>query len=83
MDVVVSGCGIIGLMAAELARAAGARVAVTGVERDRNVRLKLAQEQGFIPIVVSEENPLHEQLASGVEDLQGKRFGDAYEQGTV
>ena len=83
MDVVVSGCGIIGLMAAELARAAGARVAVTGVERDRNVRLKLAHEQGFIPIVVSEENPLHEQLASGVEDLQGRRFGDAYEQGTV
>ncbi|MDA7903433.1 alcohol dehydrogenase catalytic domain-containing protein [Mariniblastus sp.] len=83
MDVVVSGCGIIGLMAAELARAAGARVAVTGVERDRNVRLKLAHEQGFVPIVVSEENPLHEQLASGVEDLEGRRFGDAYEQGTV
>lgn len=83
MDVVVSGCGIIGLMAAELARAAGARVAVTGVERDRNVRLKLAHEQGFIPIVVSEEKPLHEQLAAGIEDLEGQRFGDAYEQGTV
>ncbi|MDC0284108.1 alcohol dehydrogenase catalytic domain-containing protein [Mariniblastus sp.] len=83
MDVVVSGCGIIGLMAAELARAAGARVAVTGVERDRNVRLKLAHDQGFIPIVVSEEKPLHEQLAAGIEDLQGQRFGDAYEQGTV
>jgi len=83
MDVVVSGCGIIGLMAAELARAAGARVAVTGVERDRNVRLKLAQERGFVPIVVSEESPLHEQLASGVEDLDGRRFGDAYENGTV
>ncbi len=83
MDVVVSGCGIIGLMAAELARAAGARVAVTGVERDRNVRLKLAEERGFIPIVVSEESPLHEQLSAGIEDLDGRRFGDTYENGTV
>lgn len=83
MDVVVSGCGIIGLMAAELARAAGARVAVTGIERDRNVRLQLAQDRGFIPIVVSAERPLHEQLAAGLEDLDGHRFGDPYEQGTV
>jgi threonine dehydrogenase-like Zn-dependent dehydrogenase len=83
MDVVVSGCGIIGLMSAELARAAGARVAVTGIEQDRDVRLKLAQERGFIPIVVSQENPLHEQLAAGIEDLDGRRFGDAYENGTV
>ena len=83
MDVVVSGCGIIGMMAAELAKAAGARVAVTGIENDRNVRLKLAQERGFIPIVVSPEKPLHEQLESGVEDLNGKRFGDEYELGTV
>ncbi len=83
MDVVVSGCGIIGLMSAELARAAGARVAVTGIEQDRNVRLKLAEERGFIPIVVSQEKPLHEQLAAGIEDLEGRRFGDAYENGTV
>lgn len=83
MDVVVSGCGIIGLMAAELARAAGARVAVTGVERDRDVRLELAQQRGFVPMVVSEERPLHEQLAAGIEDLEGQRFGDAYENGTV
>lgn len=83
MDVLISGCGIIGLMAAELARAAGARVAVTGIERDRDVRLKLAKDRGFIPIVVSEESPLHEQLAKGVEDLEGRRFGDAYENGTV
>lgn len=83
MDVVVSGCGIIGLMAAELARAAGARVAVTGIEQDRNVRLKLAKERGFVPIVVSQENPLHEQLAAGIEDLDGRPFGDAYENGTV
>jgi threonine dehydrogenase-like Zn-dependent dehydrogenase len=83
MDVVVSGCGIIGLMAAELAKAAGARVAVTGIERDRNVRLALAEKQGFTPIVVSEEKPLHEQLSKGVEALDGTRFGDAYENGTV
>ena len=83
MDVVVSGCGIIGLMAAELARDAGARVAVTGIEQDRNVRLKLAQERGFVPIVVSEEKPLHEQLAAGIEDLEGRPFGDTYENGTV
>jgi threonine dehydrogenase-like Zn-dependent dehydrogenase len=83
MDVVVSGCGIIGLMAAELARAAGARVAVTGIEHDRDVRLKLASDRGFIPIVVSESSPLHQQLASGIEDLAGRRFGDPYENGTV
>ena len=83
MDVVVSGCGIIGLMAAELARAAGARVAVTGIEQDRNVRLQLAQRRGFVPIVVSAEKPLHEQLATGIDDLEGRRFGDSYENGTV
>ena len=83
MDVVVSGCGIIGMMAAELAKAAGARVAVTGLEHDRNVRLKLAQERGFVPIVVSQDKPLHQQLADGIEDLNGKRFGDDYENGTV
>lgn len=83
MDVIVSGCGIIGLMSAELAKAAGARVAVTGIEQDRDIRLKLAQDRGFIPIVVSAEQPLHEQLAAGIEDLDGRRFGDAYENGTV
>jgi threonine dehydrogenase-like Zn-dependent dehydrogenase len=83
MDVVVSGCGIIGMMAAELAKAAGARVAVTGLEQDRNVRLKLAEQRGFVPIVVSQDKPLHEQLAQGVDDLNGKRFGDEYENGTV
>jgi threonine dehydrogenase-like Zn-dependent dehydrogenase len=82
-DVVISGCGIIGLMAAELARAAGARVAVTGIEQDRHVRLKLAKGRGFVPIIVSPENPLSKQLADGVTDLEGRRFGNEYEQGTV
>ncbi len=81
MDVVVSGCGIMGLMAAELARAAGARVAITGIERDREVRLALAAQRGFVPIVVTAAMPLHERLRAGVEALDGTRFGDAFEDG--
>jgi L-iditol 2-dehydrogenase len=81
MDVVVSGCGIMGLMAAELARAAGARVAITGVEADRAVRLELARQRGMLPIVVDGDNPLHEQLARGIEGLDGRRFGDDYDAG--
>ncbi len=83
MDVVVSGCGIMGLMAAELARAAGGRVAITGIDRDRDVRLALAQRRGFTPIVVSNDVPLHERLKQGVEALDGSRFGDAFEDGLV
>jgi len=74
-DVVVTGCGIIGLMSAELARAAGARVAVTGIEHDINVRLKKAAERGFITIVVSPENSLKAQLADGIKDANGIPFG--------
>jgi threonine dehydrogenase-like Zn-dependent dehydrogenase len=83
MDVVVSGCGIMGLMAAELARAAGARVAVTGVERDRDVRLALAERRGFLPIVVSAEQPLHERLRLGLDARDGTRFGDTFDDGLV
>jgi len=83
MDVVVTGCGIMGLMAAELARAAGGRVAITGIERDREVRLALAAQHGFVPIVVSNEVPLHERLKLGVEALDGTRFGDTFEDGLV
>jgi len=83
MDVVVTGCGIMGLMAAELAKAAGARVAITGIERDRDVRLKLAAERGFTPIVVSADEPLHEKLRSGVEALDGTRFGSDFDDGLV
>jgi len=42
-DVVVTGCGIIGLMSAEVARASGARVAITGIAQDRDTR---KDEQG-------------------------------------
>jgi L-iditol 2-dehydrogenase len=73
-DVVVTGCGIIGLMSAELARAAGARVAVTGIAHDVGVRLKKAAERGFITIVVSPDNSLTSQLAKGITDHNGVPF---------
>lgn len=75
MDVVVTGCGIIGLMAAELAKASGARVVVTGIAHDRNIRLKKAKERGFIPLEVSPDNPLSRQLQQGIKDDRGIAFG--------
>ncbi len=74
-DVVVTGCGIIGLMSAEVARAAGARVAVTGIAQDRNIRLKKAKDRGFITLEVSPENTLRQQLKAGVFDANGVAFG--------
>lgn len=74
-DVVVTGCGIIGLMSAELARAAGARVAITGITHDRDIRLKKAKERGFITIEVSLERPLKLQLEEGISDSKGVPFG--------
>jgi len=74
-DVVVTGCGIIGLMSAELARAAGARVAITGIAHDRDKRLKKAKDQGFITVEVSPDNSLSNQLKNGIYDQNGQRFG--------
>ncbi|MGB7393405.1 MAG: alcohol dehydrogenase catalytic domain-containing protein [Pricia sp.] len=74
-DVVVTGCGIIGLMSAELAKAAGARVMVTGIAQDRDIRLKKAGEQGFITVEVSPENTLSQQLKQGIKDANGIPFG--------
>ncbi len=74
-DVVVTGCGIIGLMSAEVARAAGARVAVTGISHDRDIRLKKAKERGFITLEVSPENSLTMQLQTGINDDDGIPFG--------
>ena len=74
-DVIVTGCGIIGLMSAELARATGARVAITGIAHDRDQRLKKAREQGFITIEVSPENSLTTQLKNGITDKNGIHFG--------
>ncbi|WP_276390031.1 zinc-dependent alcohol dehydrogenase [Eudoraea chungangensis] len=75
-DVVVSGCGIIGLMSAEVARASGARVLVTGIAHDRDIRLKKARERGFMTIEVSLENSLTDQLAKGIKDSKGLLFGE-------
>lgn len=75
-DVVVTGCGIIGLMSAEVARAAGARVAVTGIAHDRDIRLKKARERGFITLEVSPENTLAKQLQDGITDDKGVPFGN-------
>jgi L-gulonate 5-dehydrogenase len=75
MDVLVTGCGIMGLMAAELARAAGARVVITGIEQDRNIRLKAVQQRGITAIVVSPEKPLLSHLHEGIRDGQGMLFG--------
>lgn len=75
-DVVVTGCGIIGLMSAELARAAGARVAITGIAQDRDVRLKKAKERGFITLEVDQDKPLSKQLTAGVKDIKGVPFGN-------
>ena len=74
-DVVVTGCGIIGLMSAEVAKAAGARVAITGIAHDRDNRLRVAAEQGFMTIEVSPENSLTSQLAAGITDAGGIPFG--------
>lgn len=76
-DVVVTGCGIIGMMSAEVARAAGARVAITGIAHDQAVRLKKAKERGFIIIEVSPENSLTSQLQDGVIDEKGIPFGSS------
>ncbi|MDR2467274.1 MAG: zinc-binding dehydrogenase [Prevotellaceae bacterium] len=76
MNVLVTGCGIMGLMAAELARASGAEVAITGIDLDKGFRLKAAKERGFAAIVVSETKPLLAQLSKGVRSSTGATFGE-------
>ena len=67
--VVVSGCGIIGLLCALVARACGAEVTVTGVAADAGVRLRKARELGMETIVVGEEAPLARQLSEPADIL--------------
>ena len=67
--VVVSGCGIIGLLCALVARARGAEVAITGIDADREVRLQMARALGFTTIVVSDHTPLVAQLAAPADIL--------------
>ena len=66
-EVVVSGCGIIGLLCALVARTSGARVVVTGTAQDQEVRLQTARELGFSTIVVGDQSPLADQLGEPVD----------------
>jgi L-iditol 2-dehydrogenase len=53
--VAVVGPGPIGIIAAQVARAAGAKeVIVVGVEKDREIRLKLCEDLGFEPFVAED-----------------------------
>ena len=71
--VLVLGCGPIGLVAAQMAQAAGAsKVIITGVERDEQARLPKARELG-IDCVVNVERA---DLAARVADLTGGEGAD-------
>ena len=45
---------------------------------DKETRLRLAAERGFLPIVVTDEEPLYEQLRKKVVDARGNEFGDRH-----
>jgi L-iditol 2-dehydrogenase len=71
--VLVLGCGPIGLLAAKMSQAAGAaRVIITGVDRDEQVRLPRAREIGIDHVV----NVMHTDLAALVADLTGSEGAD-------
>jgi L-iditol 2-dehydrogenase len=63
-DVLVIGPGAIGLIAAEVARACGGRVTVSGTERD-GARLALARELGFETGLLSEADVVVECSGAG------------------
>ena len=65
--VVVSGCGIIGLLCALVSRGCGADVTITGIAEDEEVRLAKARELGFSTMVVSNVAPLASQLVAPVD----------------
>ena len=67
--VVVSGCGIIGLLCALVARACGAEVTVTGIAADAEVRLRKARDLCMATVVVSEAEPLARQVPEPVDIL--------------
>ena len=71
--VLVLGCGPIGLVAAQMAQAAGAaKVIITGVERDEQARLPKARELGIDCVVNGERAD----LAARVADLTGGEGAD-------
>ena len=67
----VFGPGPIGLLVAQVARAAGARVVVAGVEVDQAVRLPAAQQLGLGAINVERE-----QVPAGLQRLTGRDRAD-------
>lgn len=67
-NVVVTGAGIIGISAAQLARLKGASVLLTGTNDDEAVRLPLARKMGFQAISCQKEN-----VASYAERLFGRK----------
>ncbi|MEM8954130.1 MAG: alcohol dehydrogenase catalytic domain-containing protein [Verrucomicrobiota bacterium] len=69
MCVAVSGCGIIGMLCALLARASGAEVTVSGAAWDRDVRLAKAEALGFRTVAVNEGVTLASQLDGPVDCL--------------
>lgn len=71
--VVVLGCGPIGLLAAAVAKAAGARgVLLAGTDRDEALRLKVAREMGVADVINVEK----EDLVAKVRDSTAGSGGD-------
>jgi len=71
--VLILGCGPIGLIAAQMARAAGAsRVIITGIDRDERARLPKARELEIDHVV----NVTETDLASFVDDVTGGEGAD-------
>ncbi len=68
----IVGPGPIGLLAAQAARVAGARVVISGADADVPVRLPLAERLGFATI-----NSQREDLSTGLRRLTGRQPVDA------
>ncbi|GAB3672641.1 alcohol dehydrogenase catalytic domain-containing protein [Halopiger thermotolerans] len=66
--VLVEGPGPIGLLTAQVARAQGAEVVVSGVGQDADYRLPLAEELGFETINVADDDPdaVRDELTDGI-----------------
>ena len=78
--VLVQGCGTIGLLAAQVAKAAGAgKVIITGMEQDEEQRLPIARSLKSIDRVVNVER---EDLAAVVMELTGGEGADTVVEAT-
>jgi L-iditol 2-dehydrogenase len=67
-NVLVSGVGIVGFAAAQLARLKGAKVLVVGTNEDEKLRLPVARKMGFHTV-----NCQHEDVASYCEKYFGEK----------